>query len=234
MAGERLQPWWEFRKGNFPSDRAVRVILELIPSDVESVESIEALEALSRAPWRAVYSIAFDEGRPAIDGVLLEPIDPAEAPPLAAELARELLKPGAALDLARRAFRDMIEEGDADEQAARERYFAAFHGLDPAQLGAERRGKRQPDYFYAAIAARYVAAHRAGSRRPVADVADQLPKPYKPPFVRDALSKARERDLLGRSAGQRHAGGELTARGLEVLQEGPPDGYVGPLPPGRP
>lgn len=229
MAGERLQPLWKFRKGRVPSDRAIWVSLELTPRNVESVESIEALQALSRAPWRAVYSIEFDEGRAAIAGVALEPTDPGEFPPLAAALARELLKPGAALDIARRELRDMIEEGnpDADEQAARERYFAAFHGLDVTQL-AERRGKRQPDYFYAAIAALYVDAHTAGSRRPVADVADQLPPPYKTPFVRDALSKARERGLLERSAGQRHAGGQLTAAGMQVLEEGTPEDYVGP------
>jgi hypothetical protein len=234
MAGERLQPVWKFRKGTVPSDRAVWVVLELSPDDVESAETLEALQALPRAPWRAVYSIEFDEGRAAIGGVALEPTDPTEFPPLAAELARELLKPGGALSFARTAIRGMIEEGDAaaDERAARERYFAAFHGLDIAQL-TERRGKRQPDYFYASIAALYVEAHTVGSRRPVADVADQLPTAYKAPFVRDALSKARERGLLERSAGQRHAGGELTAAGRQVLDEGPPEGYVGPAPASR-
>jgi hypothetical protein len=120
---------------------------------------------------------------------------------------------------------------DAAQRKARVRDLTRMHELDPAALGAERRGKRQPDYFYAAIAALYVDAHAAGSRRPVADVADQLPKPYEASFVRDALSKARARGLLERSAGQRHAGGELTARGMEVLQVGPPENYAGPLPP---
>jgi hypothetical protein len=123
-----------------------------------------------------------------------------------------------------------VHENQA-ERESRQGRLAEYHGLNPAQLAAERRGKRQPDYFCAVLAARYVEAHSTGSRRPVADVAAQLPAANTPPFVRDVLSKARARGLLERSSGQRRAGGALTPRGQQVLHDGPPDDYVGPLPP---
>jgi hypothetical protein len=200
--------------------------------ELESVEQVTGgppgeVEVVERAPWRAIYELAANKGRAVIAEVRLEPTNPADGRPLSAQLARELVKPSAALDFGRKGLLAMVPHDDSREQRAREEWLVKY-GLDPTQLGAERRGKRQPDYFYAALAARYVEAHTSGSRRPVADVADQLPLGYESSFVRDALSKARERGLLERSSGQRQAGGEFTARGRHVLEEGPPDGYVGP------
>jgi hypothetical protein len=228
MATERRQSWTTTRyTGATPR---ITVTLELETADSETGEIFD------REPWRAVYELASGGGRAVISRVHLEPTDSTRPTlPLPAQLARELIKPGLALESGRYLLREMIEdpEHSSTEQRIDAERLARWHGLDAAQLGIERRGKRQPDYFYAAIAALYVDARATGSRRPASDVADQLPRAYKSQFVRDALNKARKRGLLERSAGQRRAGGELTSRGLTVLQEGPTEDYAGPLPPSR-
>jgi hypothetical protein len=175
------------------------------------------------AAWRAVYSIASDDGRPWVVGVRLEPVDSASTVPLSAQLARELLKPGAALDFAREGLRDMLDHPNAAERAERERRLSVHHGLNADELLSRHRGKRRGDYFYARIAALYVDAHTAGSRRPVSDVAAALPATYEAPFVRDAVSKARARGLLAAPPGARRAGGVLTDLGQKVLREGSGD-----------
>jgi hypothetical protein len=220
---------WSYLEGNLPSDPLLGVCAELVYGETDPLD-FEQLDALPRvAPWRAAYRIESGEGGLIISEVRLEPTHVPVAP-LPAQIARRLVKPGAAIAEFRRAVRERIESGPASGQAAREAMFTVLHGLDLGDLEGEQRGRRRPDYFYAAIAERYVAAHTAGSRRPVADVADDLPAAYKAPFVRDALVKARDLKLL-EETGRRRAGGELTALGREVLAAGPPDDYVGPEPP---
>jgi hypothetical protein len=174
------------------------------------------------APWKAIYSLTAVGGRAVLSDVKVVRSDPSTPPmSLPARLARELLRPAQAVKFAR----ELLAEDNAE-------VLALWH-LDAAQFGVvEVRGKRRPDYFYAAIAAHYIEVYESGSTEARAETATRLPG-YEPRFVRDALDKARKRELLDRpKGGQRHAGGELTARGLQVLQEGPPDGYAGPSPPG--
>jgi hypothetical protein len=234
MASERQQLWKVSKETNAEKPR-ITVTLELAMADIETGEIFET------APWRAIYELRADEGRASIAGVQLEPADSTRPSSLPAQLARDLLKPGLALAAGRYGLRDMIEDPNVSiaEQRARAKLLADWHGLDAAQLGTERRGKRQPDYFYAAIASRYLDEVASGSRRPVADTAQALPGGYEATFVRDALDRARKRELLERpKGGARHAGGQLTARGVDVLAAGPPSdggraaaGLVAPSPP---
>ena len=223
MAGERQHKWTVSKHSG--AKPTLTVTLELVTIGLETREVLET------ASWRAVYELRADGGRVAISEIQLRPTTPGELRRLPAQLARELLIPGRVLEIGRIGLLDVIVHENQAERESRQGRLPEYHGLDPAQLRADRRGKRQPDYFYAVLAARYVEAHSTGSRRPVADVAAQLPAANTPPFVRDVLSKARARGLLERSAGQRRAGGALTPRGRQVLQDGPPDDYVGPLPP---
>jgi hypothetical protein len=195
-------------------DAWITVTLDMLQRDETTPDFADT------APWRAIYSIASDNGRPWVAAVRLEPVDPEDKIPLSAQLARALLKPGAALDFAREGLRDMLDHPNVAERAERERRLSVNHGLDPDKLLSRHRGKRRGDNFYARIAALYVDAHTAGSRRPVADVAAALPATYEAPFVRDALSKARARGLLEAPPGARRAGGVLTDRGREALGEG--------------
>ena len=173
------------------------------------------------AAWRAIYSIGADGGRVAISEIRIEPVDPSSSPlpPLPAQLARDLLRPGQALEEAQGALAVMV----------RPDVLADWHGIDAAALGIERRGKRRPDYFYTAIASHYIDARESNPASPVAHAASRLPAGYGPPFVRDALHEARQRELLERP-GQGRAGGQLTAHGLAVLKAGPPENYEGPAP----
>lgn len=67
------------------------------------------------------------------------------------------------------------------------------------------------------IAETYVACLRRRSRRPTADCAQQVNLPVSQ--VRDAIHRARTRGLLTGSRGQGLAGGELTERALDLLQQ---------------
>ena len=173
------------------------------------------------AAWRAIYSSGADGGRVAISEIRIEPVDPSSSPlpPLPAQLARDLLRPGQALEEAQGALAVMV----------RRDVLADWHDIDAAALGIERRGKRRPDYFYAAIASHYIDARESNPASPVVHTAARLPVGYGPAFVRDALNEARQLELLERP-GQGRAGGQLTAHGLEVLKSGPPENYEGPAP----
>jgi hypothetical protein len=213
MAREGQQLW---TVGTYtgPEPR-ITVTLELVTTGGEPAE------VLSREPWRAVFLLVADAGRPAVGEVRLEPIG--EVRPLAALLARELLKPAQALEIGRHALLEAIEGPDsASERKARAGVLASWHGLDPTQLGAERRGSRQPHYFYASIASLYLEAVASGSRSPVKDTAERLGKGYERSFVRDALTRARKRELLTYPGSPNKAGGCLTQLGREALEAGPP------------
>jgi hypothetical protein len=78
----------------------------------------------------------------------------------------------------------------------------------------QRRGGR-PDRFYADLAAAYVARIAAGSRRPVADLADR--RKLSASVVRDAIHEARVRGLLMKGR-QGAPGGTLTAKAEAILK----------------
>jgi hypothetical protein len=100
-----------------------------------------------------------------------------------------------------------------------------WQDFDPGTLDAPRAPGRKghPDSFYAAVAAAYLQALRAGSTAPVEDTAQSLNEDwrtaYKPPYFRDLLAEARRRELLTRPPAGR-AGGELTDKGHAALKEG--------------
>jgi hypothetical protein len=82
---------------------------------------------------------------------------------------------------------------------------------------ARRPGSRgRDDVHYAEVAAAYVAAFKAGSDRPVVDVADSLY--VAPKTVSNKLFRARERGLLT-SPPRGRAGGELTGKAKALLRD---------------
>lgn len=83
----------------------------------------------------------------------------------------------------------------------------------PAAPPARRRRGR-PDRFYARLAAGYLRAWEHGSRRPVAELADQHGVPQ--PQMRDMLHEARERGLLTKGDPGK-SGGALTAPARALL-----------------
>ncbi len=102
---------------------------------------------------------------------------------------------------------------DLDRQAVE----AAGFG-DVAQPRARPGRPGRPDAFYAEVASRYVDALDSGSRRPTADVAENLN--YSAARVRDAVHEARERGLLSRPAAKGRPGGALTDRAKKLLAAG--------------
>src|SRR5450631_670212 len=101
MATERRQSWTASKyTGATPR---ITVTLELVTADSETGEIFET------EPWRAIYELASDEGRAVVSRVQLEPTE-IRAAPLPARLARELLKPGLALESGRYLLREMIED----------------------------------------------------------------------------------------------------------------------------
>lgn len=76
--------------------------------------------------------------------------------------------------------------------------------------------RRQPDEFYAAVAAAYVQALEAGSRSPARDIADA--RSYSRSMVNNWIHEARRRDLLTEAPPGR-AGGELTERARALLAQ---------------
>jgi hypothetical protein len=82
---------------------------------------------------------------------------------------------------------------------------------------ARRPGSRgRDDVHYAEVAAAYVAAFKAGSDRPVVDVAESLF--VAPKTVSNKLFRARERGLLT-SPPRGRAGGELTDKAKALLRD---------------
>lgn len=82
---------------------------------------------------------------------------------------------------------------------------------------ARRPGSRgRDDVHYAEVAAAYVAAFKAGSDRPVVDVAESLY--VAPKTVSNKLFRARERGLLT-SPPRGRAGGELTDKAKALLRD---------------
>ena len=81
----------------------------------------------------------------------------------------------------------------------------------------ERRpGRRQPDEFYAEVAAAYVAALDGGSRSPVRDLASV--RGYSTSMVNNWIYEARQRGLLTEAPPGR-AGGELTEQARALLAQ---------------
>lgn len=74
--------------------------------------------------------------------------------------------------------------------------------------------RRQPDEFYAQVAAAYIRALEAGSRSPARDIAEA--ESYSVSQVNNWIHEARRRELLT-SAPPGRAGGELTVRARELL-----------------
>jgi len=217
MPGKRRELWRFTEASNLKQigqrNAAGRKVYDASPSLTLTLE-------IEDAPWRAIYKIDGDDGRTVISEIRFEPSDATASPaPLPAQLARDLLRPGQALREAEAALATRFQP----------HVLADWHGIDAAQLGIERRGKRRPDYFYAAIASHYVDALTSSPSRPVMATAARLPDGYGPPFVRDALDEARKRKLLHRP-GQGRPGGRLTPHGLKVLRERPPENYDGPTP----
>jgi hypothetical protein len=217
MTSERRQLWRLTEARNLKQtgkrNAAGRKLYDASPSISLTLE-------IEDAPWRAIYTIDSHGGRTVISEIRFEPSDATASPaPLPAQLARDLLRPGQALQEAEAAlamrFHPVV--------------LADWHGIDAAQLGIERRGKRRPDYFYAAIASHYVEALASNPSRPLAATASRLPPGYGSSFVRDALDEARKRELLDRP-GQGRAGGRLTPQGLKVLRDSAPENYDGPAP----
>lgn len=168
--------------------------------------------------WEAIYEIRAADGRPVIASIQIKPRTDDPVPPeLPATLARELVRPGEALKHAHAFLGDLGP-------------LRAWVGLESYHDLERHRGKRRPDYFYAAIASAYLQALKSGSRKPVADAAAVLPQGYEAKFVSDALTRARRRGLLTRPDSKR-AGGHMTSLGQGVLDAGPPKDYLGPLAP---
>lgn len=95
----------------------------------------------------------------------------------------------------------------------------ATEGQPPDHSSKSRRGGGRPDRFYAQIAAAYLARLEAGSRHPVADVAQR--RKLSAPQVRDAIHTARERGLLTATSKQGRPGGALTALARTLLGRKP-------------
>lgn len=206
---------------------------------VSSAKGGEATVTCEAADWQAAYTVRAIGGRLAIASVLIEPRAHAadNPPPLSATMARDLLATGPVLRKARE---------ELPEVAVVMRYVAASgamplvsdfdQGFVADLVSLDQRTTRgRPHYFYAAIAAKYAELISAGSSAPVEETTRELFGDIRlhRDLVRDALNRARELELLTRPPVPRRPGGELTQLGLAVLRDGPPEGYVGPVPPDR-
>ena len=83
-----------------------------------------------------------------------------------------------------------------------------------------RRPRAASDLRYAKVAARYVAAVTRGSRRPAAEVAEEMTRDggwYEPQHVKELTYEARRRGFLTPTR-QGRPGGQLTEKALEVLR----------------
>ncbi len=111
----------------------------------------------------------------------------------------------------RRRLKQLADWRDPDQQDFVQAVWLAGTTSAPRRPG--RRGR--DDLYYARIAALYVELIERGSRRPTADLADQLPK-----LTRDAVvqlvHEARNRLLLTKPPAGR-SGGELTQKAKRLL-----------------
>lgn len=105
--------------------------------------------------------------------------------------------------------------------------------IDARSLSAGVRQARRkaiaPTYEVVVVAAHYADVVRVDGRGN-ADVAARLDG-YDTARVRRAISRARSGEFLTTSGKQGRQGGRLTAKARDVLADGPPPGYDGPLPP---
>ncbi len=92
-------------------------------------------------------------------------------------------------------------------------------GLGFSEPPRERRPGRpgKSDREFAKLAVEYVEALDQPSTRPTADVAKK--RGYDPAHIRDGIHEARERGLLTRPPTKGRAGGELTAKARQLLQQ---------------
>jgi hypothetical protein len=165
--------------------------------------------------WETIYEFRDVKGRPVVASIRIAPRTDGPVPPdLPATLVRELLRPGEAVEIARKYMTDPLTNASATVLPMMRELLDRYHDSRP------RRGKRQPDHFYAAIASCYVHAIASGSHNPVAVAADQLGE--KDTFVSQALNRARKRELLTRPDSPGKAGGYLTRLGCEALEARPP------------
>jgi hypothetical protein len=99
---------------------------------------------------------------------LAEPVVPGEG--LSTRLARAAVRIGEALTLARH--EGLVDVESRRRYGGKRRPLFSDEALAKPPRSVGRRGR--PDGYYAELAAAYIAAIKANSRRPVADVAEQL------------------------------------------------------------
>lgn len=167
---------------------------------------------LSRG-WKALYVIEVRNGRPeARELHLVHPDGLPSSGGLSTRLVREEIKVREHLDEATRRMRELHEAVDAETQGRWERIPYVQAALEGLSSRPGRRG--HPDRFYAELAAAYVDRVKAGSRRPVADLAAQ--EYLSEDRVRTLVARARKKGFLT-PAEPGKPGGELTARAEEML-----------------
>jgi hypothetical protein len=146
--------------------------------------------------------------------------DDGEEHPLAAEVplggipARlvRAINAGELLSLAQRAASEAADKFSRDKKV-HSKAFVAF-----ANATSQRPGRKgHPIEHYLAWAERYVEKLRAGSRRPIAELASDTD--WDQTYVRDTIRDARNKYGLLTPTGQGRAGGELTAKALELIEK---------------
>jgi len=184
--------------------------------------------------WTASYEIAKRNGQLVVEELRVSSI---ESPPsgLTSTALRRVLV-GEHLALARRELARLAGEGErarargprpssappgplrptSDMLPAAALFRLENFGLSGEVLDEPRQPGRKghSDAFYAVVAAHYVAALEAGSRRPIPDTAKRLH--FSRDYVRDLIQRARERGLLT-PTDRGVASGELTDRGKNLV-----------------
>jgi hypothetical protein len=195
----------------------------IVSAPLEDVTDVSVELKYETPDWETIYEIRAINGRPVIAAIRIAPRTEGPVPPeLPASLVRELLRPGEAVERARAYMTDPLIVASASVVPMLRATLDRYHDSRP------RRGKRQPDHFYASIASRYLEVIASGSRKPVEVTAAQLGE--EDDFVRYALDRARKRKLLARPDSPGKAGGCLTQLGRKALEAVPPEQ---PLQPGR-
>lgn len=193
--------------------------------------------------WEVVYTFEPVQGQTVLEQIHIRPAKgkPTPRDGLSARLARDLVRPGYALEVHRAWLRLELEKTkmlhdvivtDATGQFAE---WIESKGWRPPtdEAGwsevfretAELIGKWQSIAYVpldrterlARTAQLYLEARAGGDRAPVQRVAALQERT--PSSVRDDVHQARLEGLLTRTRGYGHAGGELTKRAIEVLQE---------------